>query len=315
MLQTCAAHRGDAGLVEDVLDFSKIEAGKVTLEKADFDLHALLNSTAAFWPPRLQPRAWSSWCPSCQKYRPRCRRPALPAADPDQPGCNAVKFTERSVTVHVSRKAKPNLMCASSSLSATRGSVFAGGAGEHLRELYAGDQSTTRRFGGTGWHDHREAARRPDGGKSDWKARSSGSTFWSKCSWTSNRSAWRRQRRVAGARVLLVGFPEAQREPLDRALAGWGRPGRGRRRRGGRGGSSPKSAWRSPITARALRSGEDPKLAQRFRRALRPAPPTVLAVPRDADVARSSAVLRIHSGTRAALRQRQLSMCCIRCRR
>src|SRR5258708_16419345 len=33
------------GLVEDVLDFSKIEAGKVVLEEADFDLHALVNST------------------------------------------------------------------------------------------------------------------------------------------------------------------------------------------------------------------------------------------------------------------------------
>src|SRR2546427_10265651 len=38
-------------------------------------------------------------------------------------------------------------------------------------------------------------------------------------------------------------------------------------------------------------SGEDPKLAQRFRRAAPdPAPPTVLAVPRDADVPRFEAL-------------------------
>src|SRR5687768_2109253 len=46
MLQTLrGSSRVMLGLIEDVLDFSKIEAGKVVLEKADFDLHALVNST------------------------------------------------------------------------------------------------------------------------------------------------------------------------------------------------------------------------------------------------------------------------------
>src|SRR5204862_1444758 len=46
MLQTLrGSSRVMLGLVEDVLDFSKIEAGKLGLENADFDLHALLNST------------------------------------------------------------------------------------------------------------------------------------------------------------------------------------------------------------------------------------------------------------------------------
>src|SRR6185503_11611546 len=46
MLQTLrGSSRVMLGLVEDVLDFSKIEAGKLTLEKTDFDLHALVNST------------------------------------------------------------------------------------------------------------------------------------------------------------------------------------------------------------------------------------------------------------------------------
>src|SRR6185295_210850 len=47
MLQTLrSSSRVMLGLVDDVLDFSKIEAGKVVLEKADFDLHALVNSTS-----------------------------------------------------------------------------------------------------------------------------------------------------------------------------------------------------------------------------------------------------------------------------
>src|SRR5437868_8782584 len=46
MLQTLrGSSRVMLALVEDVLDFSKIEAGKVLLEKIDFDLHALVNST------------------------------------------------------------------------------------------------------------------------------------------------------------------------------------------------------------------------------------------------------------------------------
>ena len=47
MLQTL---RGSSNvmlsLVEDVLDFSKIEAGKLVLERVDFDMHALVNSTS-----------------------------------------------------------------------------------------------------------------------------------------------------------------------------------------------------------------------------------------------------------------------------
>src|SRR5258707_13257963 len=46
MLQTLrSSSRVMLGLVEEVLDFSKIEAGKLVLEKTDFDLHPLVNST------------------------------------------------------------------------------------------------------------------------------------------------------------------------------------------------------------------------------------------------------------------------------
>src|SRR5204862_3611783 len=53
MLQTLrGSSRVMLGLVDDVLDFSKIEAGKLTLEKADFDLHALVNSTCRIVAPQ-----------------------------------------------------------------------------------------------------------------------------------------------------------------------------------------------------------------------------------------------------------------------
>jgi two-component system sensor histidine kinase RpfC len=47
MLQTLrSSSRLMLAQVDDVLDFSKIEAGKLALEKTDFDVHALVNSTS-----------------------------------------------------------------------------------------------------------------------------------------------------------------------------------------------------------------------------------------------------------------------------
>ena len=90
---------------------------------------------------------------------------------------------------------------------------------------------------------------------------------------------------LAGARVLLVGFPHGAARA---ARAGARRLGRD----AGRGGRAsrrawrawwPRSAWPSRITARCCTPpARTCKLAQRFRRAAPdPAPPTVLAVPRD----------------------------------
>ena len=93
-----------------------------------------------------------------------------------------------------------------------------------------------------------------------------------------------------GARVLLVGFPPRERE---RARGGARRLGRDRR--------SPSPTVEEGVarlvaeislakpyhSALLYASGEDLQLAQRFRRAApNPAPPTILAVPRDADVRR-----------------------------
>ena len=46
---THGASRLMLSLIEDVLDFSKIEAGKITVESADFDLHALIQGTMSIF--------------------------------------------------------------------------------------------------------------------------------------------------------------------------------------------------------------------------------------------------------------------------
>src|SRR6185503_281280 len=52
MLQTLSgSSKVLLGLVEDVLDFSKIEAGKLTLERTEFDLRALMEATAKILAP------------------------------------------------------------------------------------------------------------------------------------------------------------------------------------------------------------------------------------------------------------------------
>ena len=92
------------GLVEDVLDFSKIEAGKLVLERTDFDLHALVNSTSRILQAQAQAKGIEFVVSIMPEVPPAVRGDAhhLRQVLINLAG-NAVKFTERgSVTVHVS---------------------------------------------------------------------------------------------------------------------------------------------------------------------------------------------------------------------
>ena len=109
MLQTLrSSSRVMLSLVEDVLDFSKIEAGKLVLEKTDFDLHALVNSTCRI----LAAQATAKGLDFVVSIMPEV--PPAVRGDPHHLRQvlinligNDVKFTERgSVTVHVSAQAE-----------------------------------------------------------------------------------------------------------------------------------------------------------------------------------------------------------------
>src|SRR5213082_230008 len=109
MLQTLrGSSRVMLGLVDDVLDFSKIEAGKLALEKADFDLHALVNSTCRIVAAQAAAKGIEFVVSIMPEVAPAVR------GDPHHLrqilinlAGNAVKFTERgSVTVHVSAQAE-----------------------------------------------------------------------------------------------------------------------------------------------------------------------------------------------------------------
>ena len=154
MLQTLrGSSRMMLGLVEEVLDFSKIEAGKLSLQRTDFDLHALVEGTARMLAPQAAAKrvglevSIMPGVPRALRGDPRYLRQALVNL-----AGNAVKFTERgSVALHVS--------ALSESASGVRlkfsirdtGIGIAAEAQQRIFESFTqADQSTARRFGGTG---------------------------------------------------------------------------------------------------------------------------------------------------------------------
>jgi two-component system sensor histidine kinase RpfC len=154
MLQTLrGSTRVMLGLVEDVLDFSKIEAGKLALEKIDFDLHALVNSTCRIVAAQAAAKGIEFVVSIMPEVTPAVR------GDPHHLrqilinlAGNAVKFTEHgSVTVHVSAQSESESRVALKFSIRDTGIGIAPEAQARIFESFTqADQSTTRRFGGSG---------------------------------------------------------------------------------------------------------------------------------------------------------------------
>ena len=154
MIQTMSvSSRLLLSLVEDVLDFSKIESGKLNVEHTEFDLHALINSTCRIIQPQAEAKGLDLQVSMMPEVSPSLR------GDPHHLRQvlinlvgNAVKFTERGgVTVHVS------LIGETENAARVKFSVRDSGIGipqdaqDRIFDSFVqADQSTTRRFGGTG---------------------------------------------------------------------------------------------------------------------------------------------------------------------
>ena len=140
-------------LIEDILDISKIEAGKVKLETTDFDLHGLVSSIATM----LAPQAHAKGLNFSVHIAPEI--PFLLRGDPLHLRqilinlvSNAIKFTERG---EVEIRAK--LLEEESDSVRMKFEVIDTGIGIPLEaqtrifeSFTQADESTTRRFGGTG---------------------------------------------------------------------------------------------------------------------------------------------------------------------
>src|SRR5207247_2133664 len=273
--------------------------GKVALEKADFDLHALLNSTCRI----LAAQAAAKGVEFVVSLMPEV--PPAVRGDPHylrqiliNLAGNAVKSTERgSVTVHVSAQSETEASVRLKFSIRDTGIGIPPEAQASIFESFAqADQSTTRRFGGTGLGTTiaKQLVGLMGGKIGLESAVGLGSTFWVELALEKQpERVGAGTGELAGARILLVGFPGAEREPLHRVLAGWGAtPVAVADVEEGVARLVAEISLAKPYHSAVLYgSGEDPKLAQRFRRAAPdPAPPTVLAVPRDADVPRFEAL-------------------------
>src|SRR5689334_3250517 len=294
MLQTLrSSSRLMLGLVEDVLDFSKIEAGKVVIEKADFDLHALVNSTCRIVAAQAAAKGLDFVVSIMPEVAPAIR------GDPHylrqvliNLAGNAVKFTEKGgVTVHVSTQAESESSVRLKFSIRDTGIGIAPAAQARIFESFTqADQSTTRRFGGTGLGTTiaKQLVGLMGGKIGLESAVGLGSTFWFEIDLEKQpERAGIVTGELAGARVLLVGFPAADREALEHALVGWGAaPVAVRDIEAAAARLVADISLARPYHSALLFSGgDDLKLVQRFRRAAPdPAPPTVLAVPREAEV-------------------------------
>ncbi len=217
-------------LVEDVLDFSKIEAGKVSVAKSDFDLHALVKSTAAM----LAPQAQAKGLRLATQVGPDI--PFQLRGDPlllrqvvlNLLG-NAVKFTDAGdVRLRVARTAE-SLAGVTLRFEVTdTGIGIAPEAQERIFNRFTqADDSITRRFGGTGLGTTiaKELVELMGGRIGLHSQPGKGSTFWFAIELEKQPAALSPAAGaggIAGSRVLIVSPDAGISGILREYLASWG---------------------------------------------------------------------------------------------
>jgi two-component system sensor histidine kinase RpfC len=298
MLQTL---RGSSqvmlGLVEDVLDFSKIESGKLLLEHTDFDLHALVNSTSRILQAQARAKSVDFVVSIMSEVPPALRGDAhhLRQVLINLAG-NAVKFTERgSVTVHVSLQDESDAKVRLKFSVRDTGVGIPPEAQQRIFDSFTqADQSTTRRFGGTGLGTTiaKQLVELMGGRIGLESAVGLGSTFWFEVPFEKQPEKIV-SGELADARVLLVGFPPAHAQAVEQSLATWGAVSvRAASIEEGADRMVADIALAKPYHSVLLYSERgDVQLARQLRRAApEPTPPAVLAVPREADAQRFAAL-------------------------
>jgi two-component system sensor histidine kinase RpfC len=300
MLQTL---RGSSqvmlGLVEDVLDFSKIEAGKLVLERTDFDLHALVNSTSRILQAQAQAKSIEFVVSIMSEVPPALRGDAhhLRQVLINLAG-NAVKFTERgSVTVHVSLQEETDAGVRLKFSVRDTGIGIPQEAQQRIFDSFTqADQSTTRRFGGTGLGTTiaKQLVELMGGRIGLESAVGLGSTFWFEIVVEKQpERAGAGAGELTGARVLLIGFPDARAEQVRLSLEAWGAlPVRAATLEEAGDRIVADIALAKPYHSVLLYSERgDVQLARHFHRmAPEPVPPAVLAVPREVEAQRFAAL-------------------------
>ncbi|MBU6483304.1 MAG: response regulator [Betaproteobacteria bacterium] len=140
-------------LVDDVLDISKIEAGRLTLEVAPFDLHASINGLVQLLRPHAGSKgiALHAVVDPALEFRLKGDSHHLRQVLLNLLG-NAIKFTERGeVSLIVSQKLEtPEAVTARFEVKDTGIGIAPEAISKIFERFVQADQSTTRKYGGTG---------------------------------------------------------------------------------------------------------------------------------------------------------------------
>ncbi|HVQ62214.1 MAG TPA: ATP-binding protein, partial [Burkholderiales bacterium] len=216
-------------LIEDVLDISKIEAGKVNIEETDFDLHSLINGTSGVLAPQAEIRGL--------QLRTHVM-PEVPHALRGDPYHlrqvlynllgNGIKFTQAgSVALTVSGLAESEHAVRLRFAIEDTGIGIAPEAQERIFESFVqADDSTTRRYGGTGLGTtiSKQLVEMMGGQIGLSSVPGKGSTFWFELPFKKQAvgQGTETSLRLNDSRIMLLGFAETELRVLEQDLATWG---------------------------------------------------------------------------------------------
>jgi two-component system sensor histidine kinase RpfC len=289
-------------LVENVLDISKIEAGKVSIEETDFDLHGLINGTAAVLAPQAEIRGL------------HLRTHVMPEVAHALRGDpyhlrqvlynligNGIKFTESGgVTLTVSSLGESDHAARLRfAIQDTGIGIAPEGQLRIFESFVQADDSTTRRYGGTGLGTTiaKQLVEMMGGQIGLVSTPGKGSTFWFELPFKKQAAGQVPEAsfRLNDIRIMLLGFNETELNSLEQDLASWGaRTGRA----SGVEAAAARLAEAQSLGHRyhlvLLREGAEAEPAQIVARLRsvrsQKAPPTVLCTPGVSEVRRTEAL-------------------------
>jgi two-component system sensor histidine kinase RpfC len=217
-------------LIEDVLDISKIEAGKITEEKVDFDLHALVKSTMAMLAPQAREKGLdiSSQIPS--------RIPFLLRGDPLLIRqvllnllSNAVKFTEEGEVCLRAEQIRetPKSVLLQIEVSDTGIGILPEAQARIFERFTQADDSITRRYGGSGLGTTiaKQLVELMGGGIGLQSEPGKGTTFWFTLELEKQHALLPQATGtsvLSGSRILVISSDGNSSFTLKKHLASWG---------------------------------------------------------------------------------------------